>query len=100
MGAVYELGKYLGLKNPPVRMECFDISHIQGSETVASMVVFEGGLPKKSDYRRFKIKTTEGKPDDFLSMREVTSRRYVGLKEWWQGAAIVGFGNNSRSWRT
>lgn len=81
MGAVYELGKYLGLKNPPVRMECFDISHIQGSETVASMVVFEGGLPKKSDYRRFKIKTTEGKPDDFLSMREVTSRRYVGLKE-------------------
>ena len=78
-GAVEELGRYLGLKKLPDRMECFDISHIQGSETVASMVVFEGGLPKKSDYRRFKIKSTEGKPDDFLSMREVTTRRYVGL---------------------
>lgn len=81
LGAVEELGRYLGLKNPPNRMECFDISHIQGSETVASMVVFEGGLPKKSDYRRFKIRSTEGKPDDFLSMREVTTRRYVGLPE-------------------
>lgn len=80
-GAVEELGRYLGLKTPPNRMECFDISHIQGSETVASMVVFEGGLPKKSDYRRFKIRSTEGKPDDFLSMREVTTRRYVGLPE-------------------
>ncbi|WP_298463309.1 excinuclease ABC subunit UvrC [uncultured Mitsuokella sp.] len=81
LGAVEELGRYLGLKTPPNRMECFDISHIQGSETVASMVVFEGGLPKKSDYRRFKIRSTEGKPDDFLSMREVTTRRYVGLPE-------------------
>ncbi len=81
MGAVRELGQYLGLKEEPYRMECFDISHIQGSETVASMVVFEGGLPKKSDYRRFKIRSTEGKPDDFLSMREVTTRRYVGLPE-------------------
>lgn len=80
-GAVAELGRYLGLDKPPERMECFDISHIQGSETVASMVVFEGGLPKKSDYRRFKIRSTEGKPDDFLSMREVTTRRYVGLPE-------------------
>ena len=75
-GAVAELGSYLGLKKQPYRMECFDISHIQGSETVASMVVFEGGIPKKSDYRRFKIRSTEGKPDDFLSMREVTTRRY------------------------
>ena len=76
IGAVNELGKYLGLKNPPVLMECFDISHNQGQETVASMVVFENGMPKKSAYRRFKIKSTEGKPDDFLSMREVTTRRY------------------------
>ena len=81
MGAVEELGRRLGLKNPPYRMECFDISHNQGQETVASMVVFEGGLPKKSDYRRFKIRSAEGKPDDFLSMREVTTRRYVGLPE-------------------
>ena len=81
LGAVEELGRYLGLKKPPHRMECFDISHNQGQETVASMVVFEGGMPKKSDYRRFKIKSAEGKPDDFLSMREVTTRRYVGLPE-------------------
>ena len=81
LGAVEELGRYLGLKKMPNRMECFDISHIQGSETVASMVVFEGGLPKKSDYRRFKIQSTEGKPDDFLSMREVTQRRYGDLPE-------------------
>lgn len=81
MGAVEELGRYLGLEKVPYRMECFDISHNQGQETVASMVVFEGGLPKKSDYRRFKIKSAEGKPDDFLSMREVTTRRYVGLPE-------------------
>ena len=79
LGAVEELGRYLGLKKAPYRMECFDISHNQGQETVASMVVFEGGMPKKSDYRRFKIKSAEGKPDDFLSMREVTRRRYVGL---------------------
>lgn len=75
-GAVEELGRALGLVKKPWRMECFDISHIQGAETVASMVVFEGGVPKKSDYRRFKIKSAEGKPDDFLSMREVTTRRY------------------------
>ena len=81
LGAVEELGRYLGLKKPPYRMECFDISHNQGQETVASMVVFENGMPKKSDYRRFKIKSAEGKPDDFLSMREVTTRRYVGLPE-------------------
>ena len=81
LGAIEELGRYLGLKKPPRRMECFDISHNQGQETVASMVVFEDGMPKKSDYRRFKIRSAEGKPDDFLSMREVTTRRYVGLPE-------------------
>ena len=80
-GAVSELGKYLNLSHLPRRMECFDISHIQGSETVASMVVFEDGVPKKSDYRRFKIKSTEGKPDDFLSMREVTKRRYEKITD-------------------
>lgn len=80
-GAVSELGKYLNLSHLPRRMECFDISHIQGSETVASMVVFEDGIPKKSDYRRFKIKSTEGKPDDFLSMREVTKRRYEKITD-------------------
>ncbi len=81
LGAVEELGRCLGLKKPPMRMECFDISHNQGVETVASMVVFEGGVPKKSDYRRYKINSTEGKPDDFKSMREVTKRRYTKLSD-------------------
>lgn len=76
-GAVEELARYLGLKELPRRMECFDISHTQGTETVASMVVFEDGVAKKTDYRRFKINSAEGKPDDFLSMKEVTSRRYA-----------------------
>ena len=73
---VEELKKLLNLPKLPRRMECFDISHIQGAETVASMVVFKNGSPDKKSYRRFKIRSTEGKPDDFLSMREVTSRRY------------------------
>lgn len=76
LGAVAELQRHLQLSKAPNRMECFDISHIQGSETVASMVVFEGGVPNKAAYRRFKIRSAEGKPDDFLSMREVTMRRY------------------------
>lgn len=76
VGAVVELQKYLNLPKLPRRMECFDISHFQGAETVASMVVFENGAPDKKSYRRFKIRSTEGKPDDFLSMREVTERRY------------------------
>lgn len=75
-GAVAELGDYLGLATPPERIECFDISHIQGAETVASMVVFSGGRPAKDDYRRYKLKTVEGKPDDFKSMQEVVGRRY------------------------
>jgi excinuclease ABC subunit C len=70
----------LGLENPPRRIECFDISHIQGTDKVASMVVWEDGRMKKSDYRKFIIKTVEGN-DDFASMREVISRRYGRLKE-------------------
>jgi excinuclease ABC subunit C len=66
----------LDLDTLPVRIECFDISNLMGTNTVASMVVFEGGAPKKSDYRRFKIRGTEdGVPDDFASMNEVLSRR-------------------------
>ena len=60
--------------------ECFDISHIQGAETVASMVVWEDGAMKKSDYRKFQIKTVTG-VDDFASMREVVGRRYKRLKD-------------------
>ena len=62
-------------------MDCFDISHTQGSETVASMVVFRYGSPSKKDYRRFKLASTEGKPDDFKSMQEVVYRRYKDYEE-------------------
>jgi len=65
----------LALPDAPKRIECFDISHIQGAETVASMVVWEDGKMKKSDYRKFIIRTVEG-VDDFASMREVVARRY------------------------
>ncbi len=70
----------LALPELPKRIECFDISHIQGAETVASMVVWEEGKMKKSDYRKFIIKTVEG-VDDFASMREVVTRRYKRLCE-------------------
>ena len=81
-GAVEALAKVLDLPCLPVRMECFDISHTQGSETVASMVVFEGGKPAKKEYRRFKLKTTQGKPDDFKSMAEIMERRYGNETDW------------------
>jgi excinuclease ABC subunit C len=68
----------LTLEELPKRIECFDISHIQGAETVASMVVWEDGAMKKSDYRKFQIKTVTGN-DDFASMREVIQRRYKRL---------------------
>jgi excinuclease ABC subunit C len=70
----------LGLADCPERIECFDISHIQGAETVASMVVWEEGRMKKSDYRKFIIRTVTG-VDDFASMREVVTRRYKRLQE-------------------
>jgi excinuclease ABC subunit C len=70
----------LGMPELPRRIECFDISHIQGSETVASMVVWEDGHMKKSDYRKFIIRSVEG-VDDFASMREVVTRRYKRLQE-------------------
>ncbi|MFZ0707471.1 MAG: excinuclease ABC subunit UvrC [Candidatus Korobacteraceae bacterium] len=69
------LQEALMLPEPPKRIECFDISHIQGAETVASMVVWEDGKMKKSDYRKFIIRSVEG-VDDFASMREVVTRRY------------------------
>jgi excinuclease ABC subunit C len=66
----------LALDTLPVRIECFDISNLMGTHQVASMVVFEGGSPKKSDYRRFRIRDLpEGRPDDFAAMSEVLSRR-------------------------
>lgn len=90
-----EVGAYLQerlkLKNFPNRIECYDISHIQGTNTVASMVVFYNGLSKKTAYKKFKLKTTEGKPDDFLSMKEVLSRRLsrLGEKNWEKPDLII-----------
>jgi excinuclease ABC subunit C len=74
------LQQVLGLDQLPLRIECFDISNLMGTNTTASMVVFEGGAPKKSDYRRFNVRsTTEGVPDDFAAMEEVLGRR---LARW------------------
>jgi len=75
-----ELQEAVGLPELPKRIECFDISHIQGAETVASMVVWEDGKMKKADYRKFIIRTVEG-VDDFASMREVVTRRYKRLQD-------------------
>jgi excinuclease ABC subunit C len=78
--ALDDLQEELGLDTLPLRIECFDISNLMGTHTVASMVVFEGGAPKKSDYRRFTIRgLEEGVPDDFAAMEEVLSRR---LAQW------------------
>lgn len=76
--ALAELQQALALKEPPNRIECYDISNTQGTAAVGSMVVFEQGVPKKSLYRRFNIQTVEG-PDDFASMEEVLTRR---LRRW------------------
>ena len=76
--AMSELEEELSLPLPLRRMECYDISHIQGSNTVGSMVVFEDGKPKTAHYRRFKVKTVDG-VDDFESMREVLRRRFKRL---------------------
>ncbi len=74
------LQEALGLEALPLRIECFDISNLMGTNTTASMVVFEAGAPKKSDYRRFNVRsTTEGVPDDFAAMEEVLGRR---LARW------------------
>jgi len=82
--SVDSLKRDLRMEKLPRRIECFDISHIQGTDTVASMVVFQDGKPRKSEYRKYKIDSVSnetGKPDDFLSMREVVFRRYRRLTE-------------------
>lgn len=79
--AAEELQQALGLPHSLARMDCFDISHTQGSETVASMVVFRNGSISKKDYRKYKIVSAEGKPDDFKSMQEVVYRRYKDYED-------------------
>ena len=80
VAALESLAEALGLDEPPFRIECFDISNIQGADSVASMVVWEGGKPRKSDYRTFTIRSVSG-PDDFASMAEAVTRRYRRLLE-------------------
>ncbi|MBD0709203.1 MULTISPECIES: excinuclease ABC subunit UvrC [unclassified Streptomyces] len=93
--ALEEIAEALDLDSAPLRIECFDISHLQGEDVVASMVVFEDGLPRKSEYRRFQIKGFEGQ-DDVRSMHEVIGRRfrrYLAEKEKtgeWGPAAVTG----------
>ena len=89
-----EVGAYLSeklkLKNFPYKIECYDISHIQGTNTVASGICFINGVPKKSLYKRYKVKSTEGKPDDFQSMKEVLTRRFKKLgEEGWEKPDLI-----------
>ena len=77
MDALEGLREALALDVLPIRIECFDISNLGGTHTVASMVVFEGGAPKKADYRRFTIRELDGAPDDYAALAEVLGRRYA-----------------------
>ncbi|MDI6870122.1 MAG: excinuclease ABC subunit UvrC [Bacillota bacterium] len=79
-GAAMALAEALGLPDPPRRIECYDVSHTQGAETVGSLVVFEDGRPKASDYRRFRIHSVDG-PDDCRSLREVIRRRFQRARQ-------------------
>jgi excinuclease ABC subunit C len=85
LGALEELAEALGLPGPPLRIECYDISNIQGSDTVGSMVVFEEGKPRTGEYRRFKIRSVQG-PNDFASHQEVLRRRFRRAKDGDEGA--------------
>ncbi len=96
-GAAAELAEYLGLPETPARIECYDISHIQGAETVASMVVFEDGAANKDEYRRYKLQTVEGKPDDFRSMAEVLGRRFRDAAGPLPGLVIIDGGKGQLS---
>ncbi len=84
INAAKELQKVLNLDKELKRIECYDISHLSGTDTVGSMVVFEKGAPKKSMYRKFKIRTVDGKADDYKSMEEVMYRRFSKITEQMQ----------------
>jgi excinuclease ABC subunit C len=79
--ALEELREALNLESLPLRIECYDISHAMGQDPVASMVVFQDGVPKKADYRKFGIKTAGEDPDDFTAMAEVIARRFARLSD-------------------
>lgn len=92
--AMEELQEALSLPDLPRRIECYDISNIQGTNSVGSMVVFEDGKPKTSNYRRFKIKTVDG-ADDYSSMREILTRRFKRLSEARREAQLEATGNSA-----
>lgn len=96
-GAVNKLKELLHLPKLPERIECFDISHNQGAETTGSMVVFESGRPNKKEYRRFKLQSTQGTPDDFKSMAEVMARRY-GIETKWPRPDLIVLDGGKASW--
>jgi excinuclease ABC subunit C len=85
LAALEELAAALDLPGPPLRIECYDISNFQGSESVGSMVVFEDGKPRTGEYRRFRIKTVQG-PNDFASHQEVLRRRFRATKSGEEGS--------------
>lgn len=87
--AAEELAKVLNIEKKLRRIECYDISHLGGTETVGSMVVFVNGVPKKDHYRKFKLRTVVGKPDDFKSMREVFMRRFSKISLLMQTADLT-----------
>jgi excinuclease ABC subunit C len=86
LGALEELADALGLPGLPGRIECYDVSNFQGSETTASMVVFEDGKPRTGEYRRFRVRTVEG-PNDVASHREVLRRRFRAARPGDEGSA-------------
>ena len=86
LGALEELADALSLPGLPGRIECYDVSNFQGSETVASMVVFEDGKPRTGEYRRFRVRTVDG-PNDVASHREVLRRRFRGARPGDEGSA-------------
>ena len=85
LAALEELAAALDLPGPPARIECYDISNFQGSESVGSMVVFEDGKPRSGEYRRFRIRTVQG-PNDFASHQEVLRRRFRATKPGQEGS--------------
>ncbi len=87
LGALEELAEALGIPAPPMRIECYDISNFQGRDTVGSMVVFEEGRPRTGEYRRFRLRTVEGAPDDFASHQEVLRRRFRATAAGDEGSA-------------
>ncbi len=96
--AIAELQEHLGLEAPPNRIECYDISTTQGTATTGSMVVFVKGVARKSDYRRFRIRTVEG-TDDYASMRELLRRRFCRITEPESAANETVPGGKESTWR-